>query len=191
MPHKFSPERIARLLSPERERQVRPGDLLARFGLAPGQVMVDVGCGPGFFALPAARIVGSAGKVLACDIQQVMLDALIERASAEGLAQVVPILSGEDSLPLDPACADFALLANALHECVHPVALLREVARVLRPGRRMAIIEWRPEFTDFGPPVQERLAPERAADFLGQAGLVPSAPEILGPEAYAITAERP
>ncbi len=88
MPHKFDPARLARLMSDERRRELPPDRILLRAGLGAGQTLVDIGCGPGFFVLPAARIVGPRGRVIGLDTSPVMVAELRKNARAAGLANV-------------------------------------------------------------------------------------------------------
>src|SRR5689334_9406289 len=76
---RFDPGRKDVLLSEQRQARWAPLHFLARFNLAPGQRVVDVGCGPGFWTLPLAEIVGPSGAVWALDVSQEMLDALASR----------------------------------------------------------------------------------------------------------------
>src|SRR3989338_4846375 len=111
MAHKFDPQHIDRLLNADRFKEINPRELLASTGLKAGYVFADVGCGPGFFTLPAAEIVGTKGSVHAIDTQQEMLDALKKRNPP---ACVHIVKSGEQSIPLKDKEADMALLAYVL-----------------------------------------------------------------------------
>lgn len=181
MPHKFNPAHMAHLESEERHRRQPPARLLAAIGVQPGARMADIGCGPGFYVLPAARLVGPDGRVFALDLQEAMLARVREKAAAESLANVDARLSEENHLPLPDGSADVALVANVLHECTDPVAFLREVRRILVPGGRVAVIEWRPEPMDMGPPLAERIGPNAveaaltSADFAQVAAVDPAA----------------
>ena len=106
-----------------------------------GDTAVDLGCGPGFFTLPLARMAGEAGTVIAVDLQQEMLDRLRLRAERAGLAQRVRLhRCTEDSLGLS-AAADFALAFYMVHEVPRPDAFLEQVQGILRPGGRFLLVE--------------------------------------------------
>ena len=68
MAKKFDPRKKDQLTAPEREEKLHPKALLQSFGLQAGNFMADIGCGPGFFTIPAAEIVGPNGKVYAADM---------------------------------------------------------------------------------------------------------------------------
>src|SRR5919201_1315272 len=96
---KFNPANLERQLGEERRRSLDPEDYLDLLALRPDMVVADVGCGPGYFTLPLARRLPQ-GRVLACDIQQEMLDVLRQRVSEAGLTNVETARSAEDRVPL-------------------------------------------------------------------------------------------
>lgn len=171
VPHKFDPDRRARLEDPDRLRLLPARDLLIRAGLRPEMSVADVGCGPGVFALPAAEIVGPAGRVYAIDISPQMLQAVREKARDAGLHNIETVLAEESAVPLPDATAQFALLAFVLHEAVRPGTFTREVARLLAPRGRLLLLEWKKEEMPVGPPVRDRLMPEESERWLAEAGL--------------------
>ncbi|MBI5588290.1 MAG: methyltransferase, partial [Deltaproteobacteria bacterium] len=65
MAHKFNPEHIARLLSTARKKAIDPEKVLCDAGLKEGDFFADIGSGPGFFSIPASKIVGVRGVVFA------------------------------------------------------------------------------------------------------------------------------
>jgi ubiquinone/menaquinone biosynthesis C-methylase UbiE len=157
--------------------------------VARGHRLLDVGAGPGFFALPAAARVAPEGLVIACDISAEMLHRLSERAEAAGCAAAILLVRCEEAaLPLHDRQCDRALLANVLHEAAAPVGLLAEVRRVLRPGGRLLVVDWKPEATEMGPPAAERLAPDQAAAFLREAGFEEVVPADAGPFHFGLLA---
>lgn len=170
MRRKFDPAHADRLLQGERHRWQSPERVLANLRLQPGETFVDIGAGPGYFALPAARMVGPGGRVYAVDISLDMLMQLGQRLYAEGISNVEKVLSRETNIPLPDACADAILLSNVLHEAEDAAALLAEARRLARPGGRLLVAEWRRQETPVGPPLEERLDPEpvlRQAEAVG------------------------
>jgi len=195
VPHRFDPAHMGRLESEERRRRQPPERLLEALGVAEGWRVVDVGCGPGFYTLPAAERVGSTGRVYAVDVEPAMLTRVRERAAAAGFGQIETHLSpDEERIPLPDGAADAALLANVLHECRQRVAFLREVYRVLVPGGRLAVVEWRKEPTPMGPPLEERMSEGEVREALLAAGFDLTGPvgeEATGPTHFGLLARRP
>ena len=157
----FDPGRRARLDAPERAEWQKPDEVVAALGLEPGATVADVGAGTGYFTFRIAEQVGPAGRVFAVDLQQEMLDALKERAAQTGAANVIPVLSGPVETGLDAASVDLVFAANVVHEYRDLGEALSEFSRVLKPGGRLAVVDWKPEQTPAGPPLDHRLSPER------------------------------
>jgi ubiquinone/menaquinone biosynthesis C-methylase UbiE len=80
-------EQFGGILRDEQERRKwqNPEDILSEIGLLHGMTFTDIGCGQGFFTVPAAKIVGNGGKIYASDISQVNIQKLREKVDAAGL----------------------------------------------------------------------------------------------------------
>ncbi|MBI5643357.1 MAG: class I SAM-dependent methyltransferase [Deltaproteobacteria bacterium] len=185
MAHKFSPEKIGRLLREERYNELAPLDLLKKAGLKEGDTFADIGSGPGFFSLPASGIVGS-GKVYAIDTQAEMLEAL---KKTNPPANVAAIISGENSIPLEDGAADFALVAFVLHETEDMVLFLKEVRRILKPKGTLLVIDWKKKKEEKGPPMAERLSAASVTGLLKKAGFKGIKASTLNPSHYSIAAK--
>ena len=112
-------------------------------GLAgPGDIVADLGCGPGFFTLPLAEAVGDGGRVIAVDLQPAMLDKVRERAARSGLPERIRLQQcSADSLGLGEAEVDFALAFWMVHEAPDAGHFMVEVRAALRPGGRFLVAE--------------------------------------------------
>ncbi len=189
--HKFDPANAAGLLSEERAQILPPAEALALLRLRPGQVVADVGCGPGFLTIPIARRVQPGGEVIAVDIRPEMLELLRGRLDAEGITHVRPLLSQESVLPLGDEGCDRVIAAFLLHELADPAASLSEIRRVLRPGGRGLAIDWAPVESPTGPPLDVRVPADVAIEWLRTAGLAADPAVPFGPYGYAIVFHRP
>jgi SAM-dependent methyltransferase len=119
---------------------------LDRIGLQPGEVVLDVGSGPGRLAVPAAQRVGANGRVVALDVQPEMLARLQERAAEAGVTNIelqLVDISGDNSLPANRF--DRAWLVTVLGEIPDREAALRNLWRLLRPGGTLSITEIFPD----------------------------------------------
>jgi ubiquinone/menaquinone biosynthesis C-methylase UbiE len=106
-----------------------------------GQTAADLGCGPGFFTIPMARLVGERGRVIAVDLQQGMLDRVIAAARGAGVSErVVPHKCEADAIGVSEP-VDFALAFYMVHEVPDVEQFLGEVAGMLKPGGRLLIVE--------------------------------------------------
>jgi ubiquinone/menaquinone biosynthesis C-methylase UbiE len=116
--------------------------LLACAALAPGKRVLDVACGTGLVTFEAARAVGETGSVLGVDISGEMVDAARERARELRLANVELARMDAETLALPEASFDIALCALGLMYVPSPMAAIREMRRVLRPGGRVVLAVW-------------------------------------------------
>jgi len=171
MPQRFDTRKRFNLLSDERAAALQPEKLLRELGLGEGMTLADIGCGPGFFTIPAGQIVGSGGLVLAADIQGEMLSAVRSRALEYGLSNVRIVKTNDREIPIQPASCDFALLAFVLHEIEHRASFLHRAARVLKPGGRLITLEWEKVEGPMGPPLDDRITPDELVADAQAAGL--------------------
>lgn len=160
MGKKFDPRKKDQLTSPERTERLHPKELLQSLGVRAGDTVADIGCGPGFFTIPAAEIVGPSGKVYAADVQSDMIAAIMMRVADLGLHHVEILKTSETDISLPDRSVDMVLLAFVLHEMDQRAQYLYRLRRTLRTGGRIAIVEWEKKPTDSGPPVADRLAPD-------------------------------
>ncbi len=189
MPHKFDVARAGILDSEERKSFQNPEEILKLVGIESGIKFADVGCGTGYFSIPAAKIVGKKGKVYAVDIERKMLSRLGEKLKAQGVSNIQTVLSTEEEIPLHSGSIDFAFMANTLHE-LQGEATLKEVRRTLRKEGTFAVVEWKKIFTPMGPPLEERLSPEEAAALLQKSGFRLEKFFEAGPYHYALILRR-
>ena len=159
---------------PGRDAWQRPDAVVAALDLRAGDRVADVGCGTGYFTQRLLRAVGPDGHVLAVDVQQGMLDLLAARLGADERRRVT-LRCNAPERPLEPTDAvDLVFCANTLKEVpdADAGAFVRTLAEALTRGGRLAVVDWLPEPMDLGPPVAERISPERVRALAEAAGLV-------------------
>jgi SAM-dependent methyltransferase len=121
----------------------------------PGERILEVGPGTGYYTLDVAEWVSPGGRVDVLDLQQDMLEHTMRSAGERGLANVTPTRADATSMPYEGATFDAAYLVTVLGEIPDQDAALRELARVLKPGGRLVVGEL------IGDPHYVRLAPMR------------------------------
>ena len=107
----------------------------------PGQRVLEVGPGTGYYALEVAEWIGPDGRLEIFDLQPEMLDHTMRRAADRGLDNVAATQGDATSLPFDDASFDGAYLVTVLGEIPDQEAALRELRRVLKPGGRLVVGE--------------------------------------------------
>jgi ubiquinone/menaquinone biosynthesis C-methylase UbiE len=184
---RYDAEWIASMLSPERVRETDPFGLLRAAGLVGGMTVVDYGAGPGFFALPAAEIVGSSGRVIAVDVEPKMRDEIGRRASEMGAMHVEVV---EKSSHLEDGVADLVIAALFLHDLSEDQrsATMAELRRLCSRAGRLLVVEWLPEGGLEGPSTENRFAAADLAELLRQHGFRAARPQRLGQRYYAFIA---
>ena len=129
----------------EREQEER-GDLLLReLGLKQGMAVADIGAGTGYYARRMAPLVGSSGVVYATDVQPEMMKMLEDGAKKAGLANIKPVLGGLQNVNLPDASIDLAIMVDVYHELEFPFEVIDSLVRALKPGGRIAYVEYRLE----------------------------------------------
>jgi ubiquinone/menaquinone biosynthesis C-methylase UbiE len=107
----------------------------------PGERILEIGPGTGYYSLDMAEWVGPEGKIEIFDLQQKFLDHTVGRAAERDLTNLVPTRGDATSLPYEDASMDAVVLTAVLGEIPDPVAALREISRVLDPTGRLVVGE--------------------------------------------------
>jgi ubiquinone/menaquinone biosynthesis C-methylase UbiE len=131
-----------------RDEEERTELLVDLLGLKAGDVAADIGAGSGYFTRRLSKRVGPAGRVLAVDIQPEMLMILTNKLASEGLTNVQPILGTLTDPRLPAAGIDLVLLVDVYHEFSDPYEMMEGICRGLKPGGRVAFVEYRGEDPD-------------------------------------------
>jgi arsenite methyltransferase len=155
---------------------------LAALKLAPGERVLDVGCGPGLLVAEMAEAVGETGHVTGLDVSEPML--AVARRRCEPLAGRVTLARGDaQALPVSDASLDVAVSTQVIEYVPDVAAALGELYRVLRPGGRVLLLD-----TDWGSVVWHASEPERMRRVLAawtQRFADPHLPRTLAPRLRA------
>jgi predicted methyltransferase len=157
---------------PSRDPWQRPDRVIAALALPPDAVVAEIGAGTGYFAARLARHL-PGGIVYAVDIETAMVHHLAERAKASGLANLRAVLGTATAANL-PEPVDLVVLVNAYHHVERRPAYFKRLRTSLKPGGRIAFIDYRPD-APRGPPQNHRIAPARIVSEMKSAGYRPVA----------------
>jgi ubiquinone/menaquinone biosynthesis C-methylase UbiE len=131
------------LVNPLRRLRQNPRTILGPF-VTGGMVILEPGCGMGFFTIELARLTGPQGKVVAVDVQPRMLAGLLKRARKAGVAdRIEPRLATGDAMHLEnlAGTVDFVLAFAVVHELPDEARFFAEVHRTLRNGGKLLLVE--------------------------------------------------
>lgn len=166
----FPPEKLGMLEGPDRAAWQRPNEVMDKLRIADGSVVADLGAGAGWFTMRLADRVGPNGIVYAEDVQPPMIESIKRRVARAQLANVKTVL-GTQVDPRLPAPVDAALIVDAYNEMEQPRIVLRNLARALKPNGLIGIVESKKDGWGPGPPMEERVDPERVISDAEAAGL--------------------
>jgi len=124
---------------------MRRETLVALLAPAPGERVLEIGPGTGYYSLEIAPRLVPGGPLDLLDIQQPMLDEVRQRAASVGIANIQTTQSDAQALPFPDATFDAAFLVATLGEIPDKRLALREVRRVLKPGGRLVVGEGQPD----------------------------------------------
>jgi ubiquinone/menaquinone biosynthesis C-methylase UbiE len=173
----------------ERKKWQDPSAVLAEIGLKPGDTFLDIGCGDGFFALPAAGIVGQRGTVYGLDINKEAIESLKQGAADQGLVNLkLKVGRAEDEL-LCEACGDIVFFGTVLHDFQDPARVLLNARKMIKPKGKLANLDWKKEPTPFGPPESIRFNQVTASQMIEAAGFRVLTVKDCDPYHYLIQAK--
>lgn len=165
--HVFDPKKWKKLESPERREKMNPEKLAEAMNLKGDEVVLDIGCGTGFFAEPVAK---RCGKLIGLDISEDMLAMFRGRDGFENLGDVELKQGDANDIPLENGSCDVAFHVCFLHEVRDVEKFHAEIRRVLKPGGRYLLADWHAWETGWGPPVDHRVSRESAMEWMKRDG---------------------
>jgi len=171
-------EWLKTLDSQNRVTRLKVDEAVARLGLAPGAVVADIGAGSGVFTLPLARAVPQ-GRVYAVDIDQGLVDHIARKAEEARAANVRPVLGQFTDPGLPARDVDVAFIFDVLHHIEDRATYLRSLAGYLRPGGRIAVIDFHPELGPHKNDPKLQVTRDQTREWMAAAGLRPLAEHPL------------
>ncbi len=165
-------EWIKTLESPNRVAGLKVGETLEALKVKPGMVVADIGAGSGLFTIPLARALRPGGTVLAVEVDEALLHHITEAATEQGIINVKPVYA-EFNDPILSEPVDLALINDVLHHIEDRATYLKNLAKYMKPGGRVALIDFIPEKGGHRGQPELQVSKEQAAALMAQAGLSP------------------
>jgi ubiquinone/menaquinone biosynthesis C-methylase UbiE len=172
-----------------RRKWHNPETTLKDVGLRVGMVFMDIGCGEGFFTIPAAQLVGGKGVVYAVDVDASSIERLKRKAAEKGLTNITAKAGAAEETVFCEECADIVFYSIVLHDFRDPAKVLRNAKLMLKPNGRIVNLDWKKKPTMFGPPLRIRFSEEQAASLIKAAGFTIESVRDAGRNFYIVTAE--
>lgn len=137
--------------------------IIRTLALAPGQAVLDAGCGNGYMAKLFSREVEGEGRVFALDPDAQAIDILAEETRGGNITAVRGDITRPT--PIEAASLDLIYLSTVIHAFSNEKirGFREETLRILKPGARLAVVEIEKKPTNFGPPMNLRFSPQELA----------------------------
>lgn len=154
---------------------IDPFKVLEAAGIKSAMKVADFGCGTlGHYVFPAAHLVGPDGRVFAVDILKSVLNGIESRAKMEGVSNVESVwgdIERDNGVKIPDNSVDIGMLINNLFMSKQKDAMVKECVRMVKPGGKFVVIDWKPAGVNFGPDPATRVTPEEAKALAAAAGL--------------------
>ena len=164
--NKFDLKKYEKLNNPIRLEHLPPVFIKEKLDIHDAKVILDIGAGTGFFSVHFANMFPDS-KVYACDISDFMITYMNDKVVPLN-PRIHPMIMEHDSISLPDDIADLIIMINLHHEIEDPIAILKECCRLLRPGGKIAISDWKKEDMERGPAQHIRLKTDEVVAQLKQ-----------------------
>jgi ubiquinone/menaquinone biosynthesis C-methylase UbiE len=190
MAHKFDVKNKHKLDNEKRRKMMPPEKTLISLGLHAGDIMADIGCGIGYFSIPASKIVKDSGEVFALDVSPEMIQEVETKAKENSCFNLKTVLTQENNFMLEQGKITFAFICNVLHETENLREFLEQVKKIISSKGKIAIVDWKKINSEDGPPLEHRLDKLELLKLLKNLGFSNIDSVDIGENFYGITATK-
>ena len=177
---------------PERDAQQMPDDVVRALEISAGDAVADIGAGTGYFTMRFAQAVGETGIAYAVDVEPNMLKLVAARAEKASQHNVVPVQATASSPMLAPNSVDLFFICNTIHHIGRRGEYYATLARDLKEGGRLAIVDFRMDAEiERGPTKSMRIAKQSLIDEVTAAGFTLVDEHDFLPVQYFLVFETP
>ena len=152
---------------------IEPEAIVKVLDILPGMRVADFGAGAGFYTIPVAKRVGTAGRVYAFDIRKEVLEIIRSKARERRLSNVETLradLETKEGSHLKDNAVDIVIISNILFQIEHKKNLAEEAFRILKPSGRTVLMEWNEEKKILGPMLAHRVNRQEAEEIFLKTG---------------------
>src|SRR4029078_3407483 len=149
-------EYIKSLQSESRVAELKVDVVLSKLALPDDAMVGDLGCGPGIFSMAFAKACPN-GVVYASDVEPAQLDVVSKKIHDTKVHNVVPVFASLDAPHFPPGQLDVVFIADTYHHLDDRVKYMRQLAKVLKPGGRLVVLDYKPGPLKIGPPPEHKL----------------------------------
>lgn len=153
---------------------INPEEVITQMEIQPGSIVADFGCGTGYFTFPIAKKIAGEGKVYALDILPQKLETVESQAKILGLTNIITQrvnLEKVGGSKLEKGSIDWVILVDMLFQNNNKDEIFREVARVLKKGGKILVVEWNSLNFSIGPEQKLRIPKENMLEIIKKNGL--------------------
>lgn len=154
-------------------RFVQPDEVVLYFQIEPGNTVADFGAGGGYFLPALAAAVGGSGRVFVCDIQQNLIKSIGDTIQQNGWDQVSPLwcdIEQSSGISIPDETVDVGVLVNTLFVLTDKTAAAKEIARTIKTGGHLYILDWFESYNGLGPQPDMIVSKESAVELMESTG---------------------
>lgn len=169
---------------------VDPIKIIKSVGVKAGDNVADFGCGPGYFSIPIAEVIGEEGEVYAFDVLPSALEALKSQSTIRGIDNIKTRrvnLEKQQSSKLGDESVDWVILKNILFQNKKKKAILKEAYRILRKKGKILVMEWN-ENLSLGPSQEMRIDRQKLIEIIDSENFILEKQLIAGNYHYIVVA---
>jgi len=158
---------------PTNKRFVHPDIVSSHFHLRPGDVVADFGAGVGFFEPALSRAVGEQGRVYACEIQKNLVEKMRLEMQTQRVHNVEPLWCDFEELggvKIEDGILDAGIIVNTLFQIEDKKIMAQEIARTIRKGGKLFVVDWSESFAGLGPRPNDVVRESEARNIFEDAG---------------------
>lgn len=171
---------------PKRDAWQKPAALVDALALRSGMTVAEIGAGTGYLMRFLAAAVGDSGSVLLTDVEPELVAHLRARAEELGADNIVPVLASKQVPRLPPGAVDLVLFVDTYHHIDGRVGYMKSLQHNLRPGGRVAVVDWIRKELPEGPPLDHKIDRLQVIDEMEAAGFAYAGEPLELPYQYVL-----